>query len=527
MKRHPLQFLAAVLFVLAVVLGYILIRPQNHPQVEPPVVASPPPPAASPRQVRAAADSLDWETRIAEAGAGDFRGLMDALLEIGDAELKHHLVTLLMKRWLREDRADIVAWFDSLEVSRDKERLDLAYLALQDVLSDLTEELAASEEVFLLVQRLIAYLAEADPERALAWAENWLLDDTQQNALASIAHGMASRDIDRSLQIVEMISSPLRRMQALAQVGVHYARRDSGAALRWAGSLADPGERALTLNSVLLVVAREDLHLAAEQMKLAVASISRDYETRRVNDLATLGITEADIANDAAEYVEMLKEGAISPPTSPDLDLLVESGKLIAALLSEQNAGEGIQWANDLGPGFLNLSSIAGSLETWAKSDPVSSIAYVNSDLEGNPALLDAIYKEWASADAIGAAHGLSLVGNPHDRAALAGTVARQWAASGDIEGVSAFVMNSPRELVTDQTKIIVAKTLAQKHPVDAWNIALTIESPSGQARAVRETFSHMIFADPALAGNVLNTSAVSPALGEELAEMLDSASGH
>ncbi len=135
-----------------------------------------------------------WQQKISETGISEFRALLDAAMRITDPGIRNTVVIGIVDRWLREDPSNFTKYVAVLEVNADDAKVSVLVLALQDSLTKLSPEQAASDEILVVVQRLIAHFAVHNPDLALAWAKKWLLDDTMENALASVARGYAKTD---------------------------------------------------------------------------------------------------------------------------------------------------------------------------------------------------------------------------------------------------------------------------------------------------------------------------------------------
>ncbi|RYD61390.1 MAG: hypothetical protein EOP83_17130, partial [Verrucomicrobiaceae bacterium] len=162
------------------------------------------------KQTGAVRSIEEWRELITNTETSGLRSLIEEAMRISDPSMRNELITSITERWLREDISGFNKYWFALEVDGADDKLSMVALALQAALANLTPELAASDEIYVVVQRLISHLAGTDPEKALAWAKKWLLDDAQESALVSIARGMSRTDIDSALAIIEDIKSPLR-----------------------------------------------------------------------------------------------------------------------------------------------------------------------------------------------------------------------------------------------------------------------------------------------------------------------------
>jgi hypothetical protein len=489
-------------------------------------------PSATRNGTASAASDLsleDWQHKIAEANLKDFRSLMDAAMQITDAELRNTVVTGIVDRWMLEDSDSFIKYIASLEVSGGGPALVAVMTALQDSLTRLDPERAASDEILVIVQRLINYLANTDPAKALVWAKKWLLDDTLESALLAISRGMARSDIEKSLAIIDQMKSSLRRSQALAAVGAIWAAKDPAAALQWAMGLKYSAERALTLNSVLLAIAQTDAKGASASLLAQAQQISDQYSKDRTAELAATGKTEADYANDPVSYREAVENGIIKPPTSPDLELLENAAREVSRLLALGDPVAAIKQAEALPGDYLKMKAISGALEGWAKIDPAAAYAYVSANYPENMDMIKPLYSSWAATDWRTAADGTSLIADPAKRGLALESVIKTGAAlnSNNAGEIASYVSQLPPSINTDGVKAALANSISYQSPEIAWQVAKTISDESAQYRALKNAFANLVIQDPAQAGNLLNTSKFSDTTSERLKDMLDAVVGN
>lgn len=525
MNRHSKIVATLFFLVVIVVVATILVRREAN-GTKPHEVAA----ASTKRALRTMEPSVamdttltleQWQQRIRDHAIGDFRTLMDAALKIDDPDLRNAIIIGITDRWLREDPSNFTRYMATLEVGGDEAKLAVLALALQNSLTKLTPEQAASDEILVMVQRLIAHLAVSDPDLALAWTRKWLLDDTMENALASVARGFAKTDIKKALEVIDSMKSALRRGQALATVGGIWAMTAPRPALEWAMTLSNPAERALTLNQVLLAVAKVDPAAASQALKQQAQLMNEQYQKYRAEDLASRGVAEVDEANDPETYREMMESGALLAPSSPDVELMSDAGRAIASVLAAADGENGVNWAESLETDFLKLKSITGGLEGWAKSEPHAALAYLNANHPGNQEMLKSVYHSWASVDPQAAADGVERV-SPAERTVALEAVIKSWVVKGDPLQAASYINDLPAAEVSDSTKTILVNAMSGASPQQAWGLARTITDPKAQFRALKNAFSHLVIQSPAQAEALLTTSSLSNDHSDRLQDVLD-----
>jgi hypothetical protein len=482
------------------------------------------------RHVEAVADEPqlsfeEWQLKISDASMDEFRSLMDAAMKIMDPELRNSVVVGITDRWLKEDPSNFLKYMAALEVHASGDKMVVLVRALQESLTKLTPEQAASDEVLVAVQRMISYLAIHDPDKALYWANQWLLDDTKENALAEVARGYARTDISKALAVIETMTSPLRRGQALATVGGIWAMKDPEAALKWSMTIPNLAERALTLNQVLLAASGMNLDAASQQLKEQAQILNDNYKAYREAEMKKNGLSGIDEANDPVRWAEMREAGLLMDPNSPDVELMSEAGRMIASKLAAKDPMKAVEWAQSLETDFLKGKSVMGALEGWAKINGSEAIAYALAHYPNDPELIKSVYSSWAAADGLAAAEGVKMLEDPVKRAAALESVVASWTAKGDTAAAAAYLSQSSME-VSDGAKAALVASMSHSTPRDAWALAQTISDPKVQYRALKNAFSTMVIQDPGQASALLSSASLSNDTSVRLQDMLDAVVG-
>lgn len=482
--------------------------------------------SASQRQKILQGNFAQWELRIGDAKTDGLRSLMEEAMRISDPELRLMVVTALVDRWLAEDAAGFTKYWASLQVDGVTDKLAVLASALEFSLTKLSPELATSDEILVIVQRLIAYLSSSDPEKALVWAKQWLLDDAFENAMVSIIRNLAAKDVSKAVAAIDEMTSPLRRSQAVAALAAVWATKDLKAATAWARNLPNVVERAMAMNSVLLVAAQQDAGASADELRSLANEINDQYLRDRKAELEKLGITEADLAEDSESYKEMEAAGTLPPPYSPDVELLGEASRIIAAKLASGDIAGALDYAESLDSDFLKMKALSGTLEGWGKDDPNVAVGYLNEHFPANVDLYNALYKSWAADNYANAAEGTRLITDPSTRAQALESVLYDWGVRGDVDGMLDFVSKlSPAEF-TDTIKASTANAISTHSPQDAWNIALTIGNENAQLRALRSAFSSMVIENADTAGQALASVTLPQKASSTLQDMLIAVKG-
>ncbi|RYD39003.1 MAG: hypothetical protein EOP85_16680, partial [Verrucomicrobiaceae bacterium] len=442
----------------------------------------------------------EWLELTENSETSGLRSLIEEAMRISDSSMRNQVLVSITERWLRDDVAGFNKYWFALEVAGDNDKLAMVALALQSALGNLTPELAASDEIYVAVQRLISYLSSTDPESALAWAKKLLLDDAQENALVSIARGMAKTDIAAALSIIDGIKSPLRRGQALAAVGGIWAAQDLKAATEWAKGLRSHSDRALAMNSIYLTAAQQNPGAAASELSSLAKEMNEQYLRERDADLAARGINAESEANDPESYNEMVEAGTIPAPYSPDVELMGEAVKVVGKKLAEADSGKAVTWSNDLPTDYLKSKGISGVIDGWAKTNPEAAFDYLSKNHPTDTELLSKLYASWAASDSKAAADSTANIADPYSRGIALESVIKTWAAKGNPAEVSAYLESIPSADQTDAVKLAAATAVSEADPYKAWEIAKSISGEKVQARALNAAFSNLVIKDPAQA---------------------------
>lgn len=480
--------------------------------------------AAKPGEVAAPPAILQtWGQRIAAAGSVQFRDLLREAFETHDPKLRLQLLTELFVAWLNRDPQDFGKYFASLQVHTELNSplRQLVMTALAEALTKLTPEAASSDHVFAILTQFVAILARTDPDAALRWAREWLLDDALDAARVTIAREFARTQPQRGIEVARQATAALRRMQGYHAVAGIWAETEPDAALAWAAALTAPTERAMVLNSVLLTISQRDPQGAATRLGEFQRQMADEYTQTRKASLATLNLTEADLVNDPETFRELMEAGAIAPPTSPDIELMADAGRVIAARLAEIDPAAAIAWADSLGHDFLRMKSLAGLLQGWARIAPADALAFQRKNYPQSNELLTALFDSWAASSPLDAAQATRSLSDSTSRARALESVVSSWVLREDPGTVATWLDKLPAGETSDAMTATVAAALSAATPEQSWQRALSITNEAQRYRALRAAFSVLVVERPDVARTLLDSSPLSAKHQERLSEML------
>ncbi len=451
---------------------------------------------------------------------GGFLARVEAAMRIRDAAERQTVLAGILAEWLTADAAGVGKYIMMLEVKNDRSKLAMLTGALNAALASLDESLLQTEEVKEPVRRFTVELARSDPDAALALAEAWLTGDTRDSTFVQIARSLAARDPQAALALRQRMSQPLRLMQVNVVVGSVWAQSDPEAALAWATSIAQPTDRAMTLNALLLSVAQTDPESAAARLSVNERTMADEWRRQYLADLASMNLTEAELANDPDTYRELLEGGNIPPRTSSDVELLGDAARVTASKLAAEDPAGGIAWAESIEDDRLRLHAVKGAVAGWSRTQPDAAAEYVATHYPRLTEMLAAVYEVWTEDAPAQAAAGTRLLGDATLRAAATRTVVEAWAVT-DAAAAASWVDQLPDADRTDAVQLALVSALSDSRPVDAWTRAQTIKDPTLQYRGLRAAFSVLVTEKPEAARQLLASTSLAPKDAERLQEML------
>jgi hypothetical protein len=276
----------------------------------------------------------------------------------------------------------------------------------------------------------------------------------------------------------------------------------------------------MALNAALTALAQGDPDVAAQRLASAERSMAEEYAQRYRHDLAAMGLTEADLANDRERYLELLAAGEVPPPTSSDVELMGDAARVAAQKLALEGPEAAIAWAESLDNEILWLNAMKGAVAGWSQTDPAAAAAYVAAHHPQYPEIVTALYDGWAGSDPAEAAAGTRLLQDASLRAAATDAVVQAWAAD-DPAQAAAWVDGLPAAERTDAVLLAVVSGLSAVDPVAAWTRALAIQDPSLQYRGLKAAFSTIVTWQPEVARELLASATLSDTATERLQDLL------
>lgn len=424
------------------------------------------------------ASLADWEGRIAAADPSGYGALMNQAVTIRDPEVRKQVVEKLLLTWLNTDQNSFLEFLDDAEFSQSEgsELWPALVPAAAEVLPSLSESAAGEADLDEIIQWMVEYYSEIDPAKAAEWTNKWLLDDTRDYALATVAGEMAVKSQSDAEALLGTITSPEARLEAVMNIGASLAQTDPETALAWARSLSTEEERSAAVEEVLWTMSETDPSQAAAKL----------MESDRPDQLDAVS---GSIAED----------WAIKDPS------------------------KAIGWAESLPQGAAREEAIQGALAGWAENDPKAAFAYYEKNYGTNLETAEWIYDSWAFNNPKEASVEVLKISNPEMRARAVAGVVSGWLDEGSsTDSVERWVDGLPAGRERDQASYAIVDMLSFDEPESAWTRAATISEPDIRSEAIQSAFAGLADVDPAKAQAALRNSNLSPEEIKQLTAVLE-----
>lgn len=213
-------------------------------------------------------------------------------------------------------------------------------LALFDRLFEMAKGIGPASGSQHTLSELAVSMADIDPSRAAAAAEQYISDTTRDRTLARITVKAAS-DLPTALEISKRISDPVEKGHASAMIIPAVVASDRPFAIRFAKGITDPGSRFHALLGIVFSIGRDSRRTAIELLTEAADAAGQVSEQALQDPLlrqvsfatsqfdVELGIQFARRISDLSTRAEALERIAVS---THGLDPLKQRDILATAL---------------------------------------------------------------------------------------------------------------------------------------------------------------------------------------------------
>ena len=455
----------------------------------------------------------DWKKRIAKAGPADFAALMREVMGIRDTALRAKVASALVAKWVSVDLTGFIAFVDETEVDDDGADAlwEVLAPALASALPTLSDEVASREELGEVVRRLIEYSARKNPDQALAWAKQWLLDDALESALATISGEMIKKSPEKALQVLKDIHTSVRRVDAINAIASVYGTTHPKEATAWAKSLEIPAERPYAMDAVLVARSEVEPEASSKEFVDFREKMQAAYAVERNADMAKMGMTDIDEkahANGEPLTPEEAMDSELLPSREdPQIRLLDDAVKAIAENWAASDPAKALQWSESL-PVALKDDAVTSALTGWASQNPSAAYDYYMKNHATDVAPAAPIFEAWAEAEPTQAAAQASQMADPALREQAVNGVVSGWLdSSADRSALDAWVDKLPRKQERDMANSQIAEATSYDEPNVAWQRATAIQDLQTRRGALKSAFASLVESDPGQARALLTAA--------------------
>lgn len=504
---------AVAILVLAVAGAFWLNRaPRTHDGPSPAAVRK----NSEPNISLVGAEEL--RQRIASAAVQDYPGLMRLVMNLGDVRERKTVMSELLKLWLKADLESFIVFLDEMEIEGGPLWRNLTP-AIMAALPGLDEKATDYFQLRGIIERVIVSAAASDPKNALGWAREWLVGNTLDSALASIATELAEVDPQAAMGVVSDIKALSNRSEAAAAVGRVLGATDPDLGLKWAANFSRETDKAFVMSGVLTGLAETDGSRAALEFSTLVDAMRENYRRQVLADRAASG-KDVGEEYEGLSPEEILKAELARP--NPNLIYLEDAAFSIATAMARGNPQRALDWAKSLDLYQGGAVATGAVYEEWISSAPRQAYQSYLMETSRRPEISERVFGAWATADSQAAATAaLALTAGAERDHAVEG-VARGWIeAGGSPQEIARWAENLTTESEKDRVRSLAASEAAFDNPVFAWRQAEQIRNQTKRSEAFQEVFPSLVKNDPQLARQALSGARLSTVEIEYFESML------
>lgn len=424
------------------------------------------------KTARSAALSADMESRwqyaemLKKAGAGGMESELKKIESLTNEVDRAARRRLILLRWAEIDARGMVeklflkeggeAGAEALQIWAQKDpQAALEWTAGQ---KEFTKRMDGSKFAFNGLAAGQPDVILRDVKRQSEWRASMV------GAVRHAGEELGMRNPQGGIEALAGITEKPMRIAALSGLGLGWARIDPNAAIAWAKTLQNPGDRAAALNGALTSLGEQDPKAAIQQLdaldpgqdvatepphrRIAAALAKVDFEA------AAKWVKELDPKRFSAE--QMLAENVLPALENPTPTQIVQ-------LFSGVNIGT--RFADQINPD-MNETGLTWALLAWQPASAADAMreAAALPQSEARDCMQNYLAWRWAQNDPAGAlAQAAQATGPERERLAIHASAA--FAKSGDI---SSLLQIPALGLEPDRHAAAMRKTseiLAQNHP--------------------------------------------------------------
>lgn len=453
----------------------------------------------------------DWRSLVNQTDLRDLPEITNSLMKISDPEERARALGALISRSVLENARPLYEYLDRLAM--DAEFGDAAWsklvTELGDAFSYVSESAATSSELAAVVRRVVAGMAGVQPDKALEWADTWLLGDALDSARAIVAGQLAQSNPTRAVNLIEIIDSDVRRHEAINQASPWVGETDLDSALAWASSLRNETETALAVNGILLNLSESNTPRAVEVFQTFCRKLEDSHRLKMENEKAALLAEGYTRTIDEAGYEVLRKDDADVhfSPIHPETELLREAIGQIANSLGRSNPDQAVAWAKTLPEGVLRTRGLEAAMLGSAENDPATAFRQLREVFPRESEPAETLFHVWALDDPASALQAVQQLQGIQREAAMAGLTAGWLDHGGEYRAIRQWAVTLPSTRERDRVLVELIHSGSMTHPKFAWEDAMKISDSRLRIEAIRVAFPALIREDPALARASAQTS--------------------
>lgn len=458
--------------------------------------------------------SDEWPQLFADHNLHDPSGAIESLLTIQDSTERAKAFGSMISRWILENPRALLDYLDSKALAAELGEAEWGSLLhdLGEGLSYVKEPAASSTELAAAIRRIIHGMAEENPDQALSWAEEWLLDDALDQARATVAGKLAATSPDQAIELISTITSQVRRHEAINLTSRAMAEIAPERALQWSQSLNNETESSLAVNGTLVTLSATDPVKASEIFSEFSKKLYQSHTQRLNSEKANLladGYTKStdELGNEV--FIKGDQEVHFSP-LNPETELMREAIGQIARDMSTANPATALAWAQQLPEGVLRYRGMEAAVLGAAETTPQVALQQMREVFPSQTGPAEALFQIWATENPTQALQAISQLNGTQKDAAITGVTAG-WLDHGEkYTTVRQWAGTLPKGNGRDNALLELVQTASLEFPEETWADALEISNDQKRLQAIKVALPALIRKNPQLAHASANSRSFS-----------------
>ncbi|MEM7386852.1 MAG: hypothetical protein AAF514_18085 [Verrucomicrobiota bacterium] len=321
----------------------------------------------------------------------------------------------LARQWTGQDPDGARSWIDDLEPGPARDQAVSGMfdtLLVQDHVraAELIAETGAYSDKKMFLGSLLSNWAKEDKDAAILWLDRWETDEhARDEVVLNMVRQWATHNVIEAAEYAIGLEDDQRRDQAIEALVGGWADEDPEGAKDWALSELEGSVKHRSINSVINILAKENIVSALDTYEKATSGMSPEETVQAYGDAVTR------IASSWAEYDPLrASEWTLQQPESSQRDQAIGTVVDHWAGYDPANASE---FVNSLPEGSgrdIALDHLSGTL-AW--TDPEAAFQWATGIMDDNlrTRALRHAASRWMPWDAEAAAEALKKAGIPEE----------------------------------------------------------------------------------------------------------------